>query len=82
MQKTIDNMLNTLDRWTEYIPESDIEEYRERTITGDYGGIGSRIRKIDDIAPNLNCKSSPQSLINNLLLSAFLRRVGGMSRRL
>lgn len=48
MKKTIDQMLETLDPWTIYIPESDIEDYREKAITGDYGGIGSKIRKIDD----------------------------------
>ncbi len=48
MKKTIDGMLETLDPWTIYIPESDVEDYREKTITGDYGGIGSKIRKIDD----------------------------------
>ena len=48
MKKTIDRMLETLDPWTIYIPESDVEDYREKTITGDYGGIGSKIRKIDD----------------------------------
>jgi len=48
MKKTIDSMLENLDPWTIYIPESEIEDYRERAITGDYGGIGSKIRKIDD----------------------------------
>ena len=48
MEKTIDNMLSTLDPWTIYIPESEVEDYRERSITGEYGGIGSKIRKVDD----------------------------------
>ena len=48
MEETIDNMLKTLDQWTVYIPESEVEDYRERSITGEYGGIGSKIRKIDD----------------------------------
>ena len=48
MKKTIDSMLETLDPWTIYIPESEVEDYREKAITGDYGGIGSKIRKIDD----------------------------------
>ncbi|MAZ56154.1 MAG: peptidase S41 [Flavobacteriales bacterium] len=47
MEETIDNMLKTLDPWTVYIPESEVEDYRERSITGEYGGIGSKIRKID-----------------------------------
>ena len=48
MEETIDNMLKTLDQWTVYIPESEVEDYRERSITGEYGGIGSKIRKIDE----------------------------------
>ena len=48
MEETIDNMLKTLDPWTIYIPESEVEDYRERSITGEYGGIGSKIRKIDE----------------------------------
>ena len=37
-------MLESLDPYTVYIPESDIEDYRFMT-TGQYGGIGSLIRK-------------------------------------
>lgn len=42
MKKAIDNMLETLDPYTNYIPESDIEDYRFMT-TGQYGGIGALI---------------------------------------
>ena len=48
MHETIDYMLKQLDPWTVYIPESEVEDYRERSITGQYGGIGSKIRKIGD----------------------------------
>ena len=48
MHETIDYMLKQLDPWTVYIPESEVEDYRERSITGQYGGIGSKIRKIED----------------------------------
>jgi len=44
VQKGIDAMLESLDPYTNYIPESDIEDYRYMT-TGKYGGIGSLIRK-------------------------------------
>ena len=36
----IDAMLNSLDPYTDYIPEDDIEDYRTIT-TGEYGGIGA-----------------------------------------
>lgn len=38
----IDAMLNSLDPYTDYISENDVEEYRFQ-ITGQYGGIGSSI---------------------------------------
>ena len=47
MHSTIDTMLKRLDPYTQYIPESEIEDFRFQT-TGEYGGIGATIRKIDD----------------------------------
>jgi carboxyl-terminal processing protease len=47
MKTGIDAMLNKLDPFTNYIPESDIEDYRFMT-TGQYGGIGSLIRQKGD----------------------------------
>src|SRR5690554_2270658 len=44
MKTAIDNMLNSLDPYTNYIPESNIEDYRFMT-TGQYGGIGALIHK-------------------------------------
>ena len=44
MKKGIDEMLSTLDPYTNYIPESDIDDYRFMT-TGQYGGIGAVIRQ-------------------------------------
>jgi carboxyl-terminal processing protease len=43
----IDAMLNELDPYTVYYHESDIEDYQLMT-TGQYGGIGALIRKIDE----------------------------------
>lgn len=40
----IDAMLNSLDPYTNYIPESEIEDYQFMT-TGEYGGIGSLIQQ-------------------------------------
>ena len=47
MKTAIDGMLNSLDPYTNYIPESRIEDYRLMT-TGEYGGIGSLIRRDGD----------------------------------
>ena len=47
MQEAIDAMLKSLDPYTQYIPESEIEDFRLQT-TGQYGGIGAMITKIED----------------------------------
>ena len=44
MKTGIDAMLKSLDPYTNYIPESQIEDYRFMT-TGQYGGIGALISK-------------------------------------
>lgn len=46
MKTGIDAMLQSLDPYTNYITESDIEDFRFMT-TGQYGGIGSLIRTVD-----------------------------------
>lgn len=43
----INAMLEDLDPYTVFYPESDIEDYRLMT-TGQYGGVGAMIRKIGD----------------------------------
>ena len=47
MKTGIDAMLSSLDPYTQYIPESDMEDYRFMT-TGQYGGIGALIKRKDD----------------------------------
>ena len=49
IEKSIKEMLQSLDPYTIYIPESDIEDFNFAT-TGKYGGIGSLIRKSGDFA--------------------------------
>lgn len=44
IKKGIDEMLNTLDPYTEFYAESDVEDYK-MMVTGQYGGIGSLIRQ-------------------------------------
>jgi carboxyl-terminal processing protease len=46
-ESSIDNMLETLDPYTVYFPESEIEDYRFIT-TGQYGGIGAVMRTSGD----------------------------------
>lgn len=47
MKVGIDAMLESLDPYTVYYPESEIENYKLMT-TGQYGGIGARIRRIKE----------------------------------
>ena len=47
MKEAIDKMLKSLDPYTTYIPESEIEDFRFMT-TGQYGGIGAMITKRKD----------------------------------
>ncbi|MES3016939.1 MAG: S41 family peptidase [Bacteroidota bacterium] len=48
MMKTgIDAMLEDLDPYTEYIPESDIEDYKLKYVSTQYGGIGATISNRD-----------------------------------
>jgi carboxyl-terminal processing protease len=44
MRTGLDAMLSSLDPYTDYIPEDDIEDYRTIT-TGEYGGIGALVDK-------------------------------------
>src|SRR6056297_1659764 len=44
---SINSMLNSLDPYTTYIPEKEMDVFKFQT-TGEYGGIGSLIRSIDD----------------------------------
>jgi carboxyl-terminal processing protease len=47
VRRGIDSMLAGLDPYTQYIPESELEDYRYLT-TGQYGGIGALIGQRDD----------------------------------
>ena len=47
MNKAIDAMLGSLDPYTTYIPEEDIEDFRFQQ-TGQYGGVGAIIRQDGD----------------------------------
>ncbi len=44
--EAINSMLGSLDPYTNYIPEDRIEDYRTMT-TGEYGGIGAEVEKIN-----------------------------------
>src|SRR5436190_8722484 len=45
MKKGIDAMLRTLDPYTVFIPESDLEDYKMTHISAEYGGIGALVHQ-------------------------------------
>ena len=47
MKKGVDAMLESLDPYTNFIPENEVEDFRFMS-TGEYGGIGAGIRKRDE----------------------------------
>lgn len=47
MEKGIDAMLGSLDPYTEYIPETEIEDYKLKYVSTQYGGIGAATLFID-----------------------------------
>lgn len=49
MRTGLDAMLTSLDPYTDYIPEDDIEDYRTIT-TGEYGGIGALVDKKNGVS--------------------------------
>jgi len=49
IKSAIDGMLNSLDPYTTYIPEEEMEDFNFMT-TGEYGGIGALIRKAGEFA--------------------------------
>lgn len=44
MQTGIDAMLQSLDPYTEFVPESEMEDYRMKYVSTQYGGIGTSIQ--------------------------------------
>ena len=47
MKTGIDAMLDSLDPYTEYVPESEIEDYKLKYVSTQYGGIGASTILID-----------------------------------
>ena len=65
MKTGIDAMLRSLDPYTDYIPEDEIEDYRTMT-TGQYGGIGAAVSprngKTYVVLPNENSPAAKAGL--------------------
>lgn len=78
IKKSIDAMLNSLDPYTVYIPESQIEDFRFMT-TGQYGGVGSIIMERDnEIMVSESYEGYPAQK-NNILPGDVILEVDGKS---
>ncbi len=77
---SIDEMLKTLDPYTVYIPESELEDLQLLT-TGEYGGIGSLIRKSGEYAVISEIYQDFPADKANLKTGDLIVAVGGKSTR-
>ena len=78
MKKGIDEMLNSLDPYTNFIPESEIEDYRFIT-TGHYGGIGAVIRQKGEFAVISEPYEGYPAQKNGLLAGDVILKIDGLS---
>jgi carboxyl-terminal processing protease len=80
MKKGIDDMLNSLDPYTNYIPESEIQDYRYMT-TGQYGGIGAVIRLKGDYAVISDPYFGYPAQKNGLIAGDVILQIDGKSAK-
>jgi carboxyl-terminal processing protease len=80
MKKGIDEMLNSLDPYTNFIPESEKGDYRYMT-TGLYGGIGAVIRQKDDYAVISEPYEGYPAQKNGLLAGDIILKIDGESAK-
>ncbi|MCF8464964.1 MAG: PDZ domain-containing protein [Flavobacteriales bacterium] len=78
VEKGIEGMLESLDPYTTYIPETDIEDYRFMT-TGQYGGIGALIRTKDSLVVVAEPYEGSPALKAGLLAGDEILEVNGKS---
>ncbi len=73
---SIEGMLESLDPYTTYIPESEMENYKTVT-TGQYGGIGASIRNIDNIVTIVELSRNYPADKAGLRIGDMLLKVNG-----
>ena len=84
MKTGVDGMLKVLDPYTNYYPESEIEDYRIKHVSAEYGGIGaSSFRMGDSIVIYDVYESFPAQVADvragDLLLSVNGRSIKGLA---
>ncbi|MEI6049487.1 MAG: S41 family peptidase [Bacteroidota bacterium] len=76
----MDNMLKTLDPYTVYYPESEVDEFTFMT-TGKYGGIGSLVRNSGDFVVISEVYKGFPADIAGIKAGDLLKKVDGISLR-
>jgi carboxyl-terminal processing protease len=74
----IDNMLKTLDPYTVYYPESEVDEFTFMT-TGKYGGIGSVVRSSGDYVVIIEVYKGFPADLAGIKVGDLLKKVDGIS---
>ena len=74
----IDDMLKTLDPYTVYYPEADIDEFTFMT-TGKYGGIGSQVRNNGEYAVIIEVYKGFPADLAGIKPGDILKKVDGIS---
>ncbi len=76
----IDNMLRTLDPYTVYYPESEVDEFTFMT-TGKYGGIGSMVRSNGEFVVITEVYKGFPADLAGIKVGDLLKKVDGTSLR-
>lgn len=74
----VDSMLKTLDPYTVYYPESEVDEFKFMT-TGKYGGIGSLVRAGDDYTVISEIYKGFPADLAGIKAGDLLKKVDGVS---
>ncbi len=80
MKKGVDEMLNDLDPYTNFIPESEIQDYRFIT-SGLYGGIGAMIKQKGDYVVISDPYYGYPAQRNGILAGDVILKIDGVSAK-
>lgn len=78
MGRTIEELLKTLDPYTNFIPESDVEHYTVMS-KGEYGGIGASVCARDSALMIMDIRKNSPAQKSGLLLGDMIVEVDGHS---
>lgn len=78
MGRTITEMLKTLDPYTNFIPESDVERYTMMT-KGEYGGIGATVAERNNLLMIVDILDNSPAASSGLRVGDFIVEVDGHS---